>query len=183
MSDPVVAPAIIAAPAPTTAVVVAPVVPASPAIITLAGYAMLGLGLLLILMLAWIFWKAQRGKSKIDMEDLLLDPTVGKITQGRFWGLIGGASGTWVFIYLPVSGHFDSTYAVGYLAAVFALKVAGDITGKPTPSSAESTVEKVAASGASEKTAVKVTDVPTPHALQAAGRGVEPIAAEAPKRK
>lgn len=103
-----------------------------PAAITLAGYGMIGLGIILIVMLWWIFFKAQGDRrNKVDFTDLLLDSTIGKMTQGKFWGLVGGAAGTWVFIFLPVSGHFDATYASAYLVAVFALKVAGDITNKP----------------------------------------------------
>ena len=124
MADPIaIAPA---------AVVAAVDVSKAPAASTLAGYVMLGFGVVILVVLIIIFVQAQWNKhNKIDLTDLLLDQSTGKITQGRFWGLVGGSAGTWVFIYLPVSGHFDATYASAYLLAAFGLKVAGDITAKP----------------------------------------------------
>ncbi len=127
MAEPAAAAAVNAA---TTAAVAAKL----PAEVTLAGQAMLWFGVVIVGVLILIFVRAQWNKrNRIDLTDLLLDQSVGKVTQGRFWSLIGGAAGTFVFIYLPVSGHFDPTYASAYLLAVFGLKVAGDITGKPAP--------------------------------------------------
>jgi len=169
MADPVVVTA--AAPAVALAAVEAA---RAPVAINLAGYAMLGLGILLIVALVWIFVAAQLDKhSKVDLADLVLDPNTGRVTQAKWHGLIGGAAGTWVFVYLAVSGHFDATYAAAYLLAMMAAKVAGDITAKPTP----------LPEGASEtvKETVRTGPPPVPIAadtLQAAGRGVEPMPAK-----
>ena len=105
----------------------------APAEVSLAGYVMLGFGLVIIIILVVILIKAQLSKTnKIDLNDMLIEPKTGKTSPGRFWTLIGGAAGTWVFVYLPVSGHFDPTYAIFFVGLAFGLKVAGDITAKPS---------------------------------------------------
>lgn len=140
MAEPVIVPAV------TAAAVEAAKLPTST---TTAGQAMLWFGVVIVAVLILIFVRAQwNARNRIDLTDLLLDQSVGKVTQGRFWSLIGGAAGTFVFIYLPVSGHFDATYASAYLLAVFGLKVAGDITGKPTPGASSEMTERTIRSDA-----------------------------------
>lgn len=136
-----VVPAIVAAPTPTTAVVIAPAAPTkAPAEISSAGVAMLWFGVAIIAFLVYIFIKAQWSrKNPIDLNFLLIDPLTGNVTQGRFWGLIGGAAATFVFVFLAVSGHFDPTFASAYVLACFGLKVAGDVTGKPDPGASSTT--------------------------------------------
>ena len=127
---------------PAPSVVVAAIAKA-PTEISIAGYAMMGFGVFLIVVLVIILLKAQLSRNnRIDLNDTLIDPAIGKTTPGRFWTLVGGTAGTWLFIYLPVSGHFDSTYAIFYLAAVFGLKVAGDITSKPSPGASSEMTER-----------------------------------------
>jgi hypothetical protein len=119
-------------PAQAAAVTAAALAAKEPALITPAGYAMLVFGGLIVLTLIVIFWRAQNsGTSKIDFADMLLDPLTKKLTPARFWNLIGGAAATFVFVYLPVSGHFDPTYASAYIIAVLAAKAVADITSKP----------------------------------------------------
>lgn len=160
MADPVVPVVVAAARAPDA--------------ISLAGYIMMGLGALFILFLIYIFWKAQRDpNNRIDLVDLLADQPGGKTSQGRFWSLIAGTAGTWVFIYLPVSGHFDPTYASLYLGMVFAFKIASDVTGKPTPGASSSVTTTTSTVQAA---APVVAPVPvSSEVLVAAGRGVEPL--------
>ena len=131
MSEPVITPVIVA----TTQVATK-----APAEISLAGEAMLWFGVAIIAFLVYIFIKAQWSrKNPIDLNFLMIDQLTGNVTQGRFWGLIGGAAATFVFVFLAVSGHFDATFASAYILACFGLKVAGDVTSKPDPGASSTT--------------------------------------------
>lgn len=158
-------------PATLVAPAVVAVTTKAPAEISLAGEAMLWLGVVFLLFLIYVFVRAQLDRhNRVDLTDLLIAPETGKITPGRFWALVGGAAGTFVFIFLAVSGHFDATYASAYLLAAFGLKVAGDITGKPTPGAGSevTTTTSTIRAGASMPAVDQV-------ALVDAGRGVEPL--------
>ena len=85
------------------------------------------LGSLLIIMLAVVLARAQASKtSKIDFSYLLVDSTVGNVTLAKFAGFGAFLASTWVFIDLAVVGHFDTTYAIAYVAGWGGFKVATD---------------------------------------------------------
>lgn len=125
---------------PVPAVAVVAAVQKAPDAISIGGYAMMGLGGLFLVFLIYVFWRAQRDKeNRVDLTELLIDPATGRTSQSRFWSLIGGTVATWVFLFLPVSGHFDAAFAAAYLTLMFGIKVAGDITSKPVPGASSST--------------------------------------------
>jgi hypothetical protein len=128
---------------PVPASAVAAIIAKAPADISLAGYAMLAFGVVIIAVLVVILLKAQLSRTnRIDLTDLLIEQATNKVTPARFWTLIGGAAGTWVFIYLPVSGHFDATYAAAYLAACFGFGVAAVYANKQPPGASSEMTER-----------------------------------------
>ena len=87
------------------------------------------LGVFLLTMFCWILLQAQMNRrNKIDLSYLLVDSTINNVTLAKFGGLMALVASTWVFIYLPVSGHFDSAYAIGYIVGWGAVKVATDFS-------------------------------------------------------
>jgi len=95
---------------------------------------MVMLGLLGIWTFIYILRKAQKDRrNPIDLAYLLVDPTVGKVTLAKFAGFGAFLASTWVFFFLPVSGHFDTGYAAAYIATWAAAKVATDFINKPNP--------------------------------------------------
>ena len=85
------------------------------------------LGLFLLLLVTVILTYAQfNKKNKIDLVYLLIDPTLGKVTLAKFGGFGAFVASTWVFIELPVSGHFDAGYATMYTLTWAGVKVASD---------------------------------------------------------
>lgn len=90
------------------------------------------LGILLFLSVGTLVYLAHRdpNNKKINLDSLLYDKETKSTSLAKLMGLLGGATGTWVFVYLPVSGHFDATYAIGYLTVMIAGKVAADVTNK-----------------------------------------------------
>jgi hypothetical protein len=75
-------------------------------------------------------------KSKIDLQYVLVDSQLKQVTQAKFLGFIGGMASTWLFVYLPVSGKFSETYALGYLGILVAGKVATDYLNRPSADTA-----------------------------------------------
>lgn len=91
--------------------------------------ALYALGVVLLLGGAWILWHAQRDPdSPVDLSYLLVDSTIGKVTLAKFAGFGAFLASTWIFIFLPVTDHFDVGYASAYLLSWGAVKVAGDLT-------------------------------------------------------
>jgi hypothetical protein len=89
------------------------------------------LGGALALMFGYLLWAAHRNPSNnVDLSFLLVDTSLGNVTLAKFGGLLALIVSTWVFVYLPVAGKFDATFAVGYIATWGAVKVASDITSK-----------------------------------------------------
>ena len=86
------------------------------------------LGLSLLFLLGFILWSGQRDKSNpsFDLNYVMVDATVGKITLAKFGGFCALLASTWVFIDLPVTGHFDTSYAIAYIAGWGGFKVATD---------------------------------------------------------
>lgn len=85
------------------------------------------LGAFLLAILCWILARAQFDKANpIDLSYLLVDATVGNVTLAKFGGLGAFLASTWVFIDLPVTGHFDATFAGWYMGVWGGVKVATD---------------------------------------------------------
>jgi hypothetical protein len=85
------------------------------------------LGLVLLALLVWILTSAQISKtSPVDLSYLLVDSTIGHVTLAKFAGFGAFLSSTWVFVYLAVTGRFDTTYASIYMAVWAGAKVATD---------------------------------------------------------
>lgn len=95
-----------------------------------AGAGLLALGV-------YVLWRAHRNRrSAIDVEYLLVDGalTPPRVTLAKFTGFGAFLVSTWIVLYLTVTGKFDSTAFVAYLAAWGAVKVAGDyITARTSP--------------------------------------------------
>lgn len=84
------------------------------------------LGLVLLAVLALILWRAQRGPGKVDLTYLLVDSAVGNVTLAKFAGFGAFLASTWVLVDLAVTGKWDSTYGIGYIAIWAGAKVATD---------------------------------------------------------
>jgi hypothetical protein len=86
------------------------------------------LGLFLLMLLGWILWRGQHDKNNkaFDLNYVLVDTTVGTITLAKFGGFSALLASTWVLIDLTVTGHFDSPYAIAYIAGWGGFKVATD---------------------------------------------------------
>lgn len=118
-----------------------------------AQVAMYALGAMGILLIAWVLYNAQHDRNnKIDLNYLLVDSAVGNVTLGKFGGLISLVASTWIIVYLAVTNKFDGVAYAAYLAAWAAVKIAGDITGKPVAATTRTTTieqhEEVAPAGA-----------------------------------
>lgn len=97
------------------------------------GLSMQLLGLFCIILLVVLMFSAQRDKkNKIDFAMLLVEPAVGNVTLAKYGGLVALIATTWIIIYLTVTGHFDATAFLWYLTAWCGVKIAADITAKPT---------------------------------------------------
>jgi ABC-type phosphate transport system permease subunit len=94
------------------------------------------IGLFLLFMFCWILWTAQTDReSPIDLKYLLIDTQLKQVTMAKFGAFGAFIASTYIFIYLPVTGHFDGTFAGIYVGAWIAGKVATDYINKdkPTP--------------------------------------------------
>ena len=97
------------------------------------------LGLVLLAVLAFILWKAQRGPGKVDLTYLLVDSSVGNVTLAKFTGFGAFLASTWVFVDLAVTGRWDSTYGSWYIALWAGAKVATDFALARSTSNANAT--------------------------------------------
>lgn len=86
------------------------------------------LGSFLLVLMAVIFWRGQLDKSnpQFDLNYALVDSQIGKVTLGKLSGFVALLASTWVFIDLPVTGHFDASYAIAYIAGWGGVKLGTD---------------------------------------------------------
>lgn len=82
-----------------------------------------------VIALAMLFvW--QRGHPDFDLADLVTGDN-GKVSATKFWQTAAGAVATWGFITLIQQGKMTEFYFIGYMTAVFGVRIAKDMLAKP----------------------------------------------------
>lgn len=72
--------------------------------------------LIIIAIIAFVFYKAQKAKDNFDLRDIFVDQDTGKVTIHKFGIFVALILTSWVFVYLTIHGTLTETFYLTYLA-------------------------------------------------------------------
>ena len=92
------------------------------------------LGGVMIATFVFVLWRSQLDRNNaIDLSSLILDKVAGKqqVTLAKFGGLLALLCSTWLVVYLALDKSLTDFIFASYVVGWGAVKVSGDVTGKP----------------------------------------------------
>lgn len=77
-----------------------------------------------------LLWHWTRSHPEFDLSDLITGDN-GKVSTTKFFQTMAGVTATWGFVTLIQQGKMTEFYFIGYMTAVFGVRIAKDMMSKP----------------------------------------------------